>query len=175
MKGKLSVPILAGILVFGTIAAGFSFSDAHATHYRGGQMVIGDKLILKTKGVSQCEDEKGNFCGAAKTKMRLKLTVDEISKDIVSGTAKGVIYIHGTADDFKDYSWTLDTTTESISVASGKEGPIELFKVEINGWFLPEVDDQVFLKSTLFKEGKTLTGFNLGVVLEKLVDKSAEK
>lgn len=124
MKGKLSIPLFAGILVLGTVTVGMNVNDVDASHYRGGKTtwVVGDNLAVEAKGVALCEDSKESICGVSQAKMRLELKVADTSDNIMSGSGKGVLKalsnpIQGFgAVKSTDLTWTIDEISDTIII-----------------------------------------------------------
>ncbi|MHA7734639.1 hypothetical protein [Nitrosopumilus sp. S6] len=187
---KLLIPILASVLVLGTLGLSEVYGPT--------EELFGNYHII-SQGTALCEiDER--ICWIAKTHTRNNLNVDTIGKGIVSGTADGVIYIHGTADDnlksktgkheppkplslvYHTIRWDFVSSSNELTmngVATAPNG--EKFKLSVLAVQTDSVKQLAipdwFFKYTLVSHDRTITGFTIGTgtdILE-LVDKSAEK
>ena len=147
-------------------------------------------LVLNTQGVATCFQQEGDFCGGAKMKSKLGLSVEDVSSTgIVSGIAKAKL-THFVGQDpggegitlkSNNISWSIDSKTNQISMNGIVVGDDKsAFKVEINGWYtLPEVGDEVLLRTTITGPSENIiNGFTIGTgtdileLLESIQDES---
>ena len=89
MIPKLSVPILASILILGVLAVGLSFDDAEAKKTQFTTPQVGDEIEIKARGTGICTS--GENSDTAKANTRFLLLVQETEGDSFTGVAKAKI------------------------------------------------------------------------------------
>ena len=95
MIPKLSVPILASILILGVFAVGLSFDNAEAKKTQGPIFQVGEENTIKTKkGTATCTNPEES-CEVKKVKARFRLLTTEANENTATDVAQGEIILTG--------------------------------------------------------------------------------
>jgi len=97
MKVQWAVPVLASILILGTLLPAITLGDASATHFRGVDASAEIKIKTK-KATAECTEASGESCGEGKMKSKFRLLVQNVDGDTVTGIAKGKIQVKIVSD-----------------------------------------------------------------------------
>ena len=160
MRASWAVPVIASILILGTLLPAITLGDAFATHFRG--VEASAKISIKGKGSAECKDPSGASSLEGKMKSKFVLKVQNVDGDTATGIAKGKIQVKvesdpgvGVADNctvsptFKSKNLQfemnlVDGVPNQLRITGNFPDPIT------NNWSLEAIGDDVVLK----KKGK---------------------
>ena len=91
MRASWAVPVIASILILGTLLPAITLGDAFATHFRG--VEASAKISIKGKGSAECKDPSGASSLEGKMKSKFVLKVQNVVGDTATGIAKGKIQV----------------------------------------------------------------------------------